>query len=140
HGRARAPAGNSPSLTTYTKDGSSNRSSTTPGAVSCGVGTTSPEPSDKSRNARAQLVVPRSMPTVCRLMLRQFHFGGRDDTRIQCFRDPRHPDFGGNPSVMFQRALERRLFTHVSGQPGALCLEYKGDADLPALLFLFPPS
>src|SRR5262249_61625298 len=119
HGRARAPAGNSPSLTTYTKDGSSNRSSTTPGAVSCGVGTTSPEPSDKSRNARAQLVVPRSMPTVCRLMLRQFHFGGRDDTRIQCFGDRRHPDFSGNPSVVFQRALERRVSPHHFRHPHA---------------------
>src|SRR5215471_8192346 len=47
HETARAPSGNSPSLATYIKDGSSNRSSTTPGAVSCGMRTTSPEPSDK---------------------------------------------------------------------------------------------
>src|SRR5262245_18664672 len=87
HGIVSAPLGNSPSLATYTKDGNRSRSSTVPGAVNCGIAMTSPEPSVKSRDERAQLVVPRSMPTLYRFtFLSQFYFGRRDDARIESVR------------------------------------------------------
>ena len=66
-GRARSPAATSSACGRYTNDGSSDNSSTVPGADSCGTFSTpwldfSPSLSTRFTYDRALWVVPRSMP------------------------------------------------------------------------------
>ena len=68
-GRRRLSAGKSNSPATYRKDGSSERSETSPAFTSCGIARTSIAVASspvRSAHAIAELVVPRSIPTLYR--------------------------------------------------------------------------
>ena len=119
-GRRRLSAGKSNSPATYRKDGSSERSETSPAFTSCGIARTSIAVASspvRSAHAIAELVVPRSIPTLYRAspaicVLRQLDFGRCDDGAARR-AERRKLDAGRAPARVEERAAERRLPGHV---------------------------